>query len=70
MTNLDQTTRRKIYRLRHRVNKLIREFRALPRKDSFSGLHLAGRIEKAQKQLDELGDRGQRFVARISVEVG
>jgi len=64
--------KRQIHRLQKERDQLWQEFCCLPKRSSFSGLFLAGRLEKVQNELDELeGDEiSARYYPEITIELG
>ena len=62
--------RTEIMKTRCQINSAIKRFKSLPKKGSFSGLHLSGEIERLQQHLDSLGDKGKRFYPEVTIEVG
>lgn len=61
---------RKIGRLKSDLVSATAKFNHLPRRESFSGLHWAGEIDRLQQELDKLGDKSERMYPEISIEVG
>jgi hypothetical protein len=59
-----------IVKTRCMCNSAIKKFKALPKRGSFSGIHLSGEIDRLQKRLDELGDKGDRYYPEVTIEVG
>ena len=60
-------------KVRCQLTSVINKFRSLPRRESFSGLHLASEIDRLQKQLTAMGDKNSylhRFHPEISIEMG
>jgi len=59
-------------RLRAKRDKLWKEFNRMPRRSSFSGIHVANQLDAVQKKLDKLeGDKpSKRYHAEITVEMG
>ena len=62
--------RKKIAALKKKVAEAIKKFDSLPRRDSFSGLHLGGEINRIQQELDRLGDKSKRHYPEITIEIG
>jgi len=64
--------KRRIHRLQKERDQLWQEFCRLPKRSSFSGLFIAGRLEKVQNELDELeGDEiSVRYYPEITIELG
>lgn len=62
---------RKIAKLRKKRDNLWKDFCRMPRRESFSGLHVAGQLDKVQQKLDKLeGDkRSKRYCAEINIEI-
>jgi len=62
----------KILGLRKKRDDLWREFTSLPRRSSFSGIDVSGRLNKVQQELDKLeGDiRSKRYYTEINIEIG
>lgn len=60
-----------VARLQKKRNELWRDFCRMPRRESFSGIHVAGQLEKVQQELDKLEgkNRSKRYYPRISIEV-
>ena len=57
-TTKTEKLKNKITYLRRKKENLWKDFCALPKKDSFSGLHLAEQLDKTQQELNELeGDK-------------
>ncbi|MDP1688929.1 MAG: hypothetical protein Q8L47_02255 [bacterium] len=65
------TKREKIVKLRNKRDVLWKKYCHLPRRDSFSALHISGQLNKVQQKLDKLeGDkRSKRYYPEINVEV-
>ena len=57
--------------LRSERDSLWSDFCRMPRRESFSGLHVAGELDRCQRCLDLLegNERTRRHVAEISIEV-
>jgi hypothetical protein len=66
------TKEEKIVRLRKKRDKLWQEFCRLPRKESFSGLHISEQLNKVQQELDKLegNKKSKRYYTEISIEMG
>ena len=62
---------KKIAKLQRERDKLWSEFCRMPRRESFSGLYVAGKLEKVQQKLDELEgkNRSRRYYPTIHIEV-
>lgn len=62
----------KIARLREKRDGLWKEFCRLPKKGSFSGLHVSEQLDKVQQELDKLegNRRSKRYYPEINIEVG
>jgi len=62
----------KILRLQKKRDKLWKEFCRLPRKESFSGLHVSELLNKVQQELDKLegSKKSKRYYTEINIEVG
>lgn len=61
---------KKIEKLQKERDRLWKDFWRMPRRESFSGLHVAGKLDKVQRELDKLeGDkRSKRYRAEINIE--
>ncbi len=70
MTKRDKV-RRRILRLRKERDELWKAFNGLPRKESFSGLGLSGKLNKVQQELDALegSRRSKRYYTEINIEI-
>ena len=64
------TKRSKILRLKKELQVALKEFHSLPKKSSFSGIHLSEKIDRIQKRLDALGDTSKRHYIEIDIEIG
>ena len=71
MANEENKKKRKIARLRKKRDELWKDFCRMPRRESFSGLYVAGQLEKVQQELDRLESNGRskRYYPRINIEV-
>lgn len=60
-----------IARLQKKRDELWSDFCRMPRRESYSGLHVAGKLDKVQKKLDELegNKRSKRYYPKINIEV-
>jgi len=60
-----------IARLQKKRDKLWSDFCRMPRRESFSGIYVAGELDKVQKKLDELegNKRSKRYYPKINIEV-
>lgn len=57
--------------LRKERDNLWREFNRMARRESFSGLHVADKLEKVQQELDRRERKpSKRYTCEISIEVG
>ena len=67
MTQKEKT----IARLQKERDKLWSDFCRMPRRESFSGMHVAGQLEKVQQKLDKLegNKRSKRYHPQINIEV-
>ena len=67
MTQKEKT----IARLQKERDKLWSDFCRMPRRESFSGIHVAGQLEKVQQKLDKLegNKRSKRYYPQINIEV-
>jgi hypothetical protein len=63
------TNRNKIIRLKKELKKAIYDFEHMPRRESFSGLHMAGKIDSIQKKLEKLNADWEPYIAEISIEI-
>lgn len=65
------TRQQKIEKLQKKRDELWKDFWRMPRRESFSGIHVAGQLEKVQQELDKLeGDKpSKRFYPKISIEM-
>ena len=57
-------------RLRAELKKESEAFSRLPRRDSFSGLAIGGRLDEIQQEMRRRGLKWKPFYAEISIEVG
>jgi len=71
MTTEKKKRKRKIARLQKKRDELWGNFCRMPRRESFSGIHVANQLEKVQQELDKLeGDkRSKRYYPQINIEV-
>ncbi len=62
----------KIVKLRKQRDELWKLFCGLPKKDSFSGIGIGGRLNEVQQELDKLeGSRkSKRYYTEINIDVG
>lgn len=65
------TKQEKIAKLCKKRDKLWKSFCRMPRRESFSGLHVSEQLNKVQQQLDKLegAKRSKRYYTEISIEV-
>jgi len=56
--------------LRNLLKQEIYEFEHLPRKSSFSGLSISGRIEEIQQEMERRGIEWEEYIAELTIEVG
>lgn len=57
--------------LRRERDKLWRNFCRMPRRSSFSGLHVASELERVQRELDRRERiRTKRYYPEMTIEVG
>jgi hypothetical protein len=58
----------KIQRLRKKRDRLYHEFNTMPRRSSFSGLHVSGELDDVQQELDRLEVRkSKRYYTEIDI---
>ena len=67
----EERKERKIARLQKKRDKLWKDFCRMPRRESFSGMHVAGQLDKVEQELDRLeGDKpSKRYYPRIDIEI-
>ncbi|TSC60219.1 MAG: hypothetical protein LiPW15_97 [Parcubacteria group bacterium LiPW_15] len=65
------TASKRVLRLRKKRDEIWKAFLKLPKRGSFSGIHLANQLEKVQQQLDKLeGKRkSKRYLAEVHIEI-
>lgn len=56
--------------LRKALKKKVAAFEALPRRDSFSGLGISGKINSIQQEMYRRNMTWDHYIAEINVEVG
>jgi hypothetical protein len=63
--------KQKIVKLRKKRDEFWKDFCRMARRDSFSGIHIAGQLEKIQQELDKLegSRRSKRYYPEINIEV-
>ena len=71
MTKKERIATRRIVILCNRRDALWKDFCHMPRRESFSGLHVAGQLEKVQQELDKLEGkkRSKRYYPQINIEI-
>lgn len=57
-------------KLKQELCKLHEKWRRLPRRESFSGLHIADKIVETQNKLSKMGYKGNTFNPEINIEIG
>ena len=62
---------KRITKLRRERDRLWRSFCKMPRRDSFSGLHVADEVERVQQELDKLEgkNKSKRYYPELSIEL-
>ena len=67
----EEKKRKKIEKLQKKRDELWKDFCRMPRRESFSGIHVAGQLEKVQQELDKLeGNKpSKRYYPKISIEM-
>lgn len=65
------TKKEKILKLRQKRDELWQSFCRMPRRESFSGLHVSDQLNKVQQELDILEGkkRSKRYYTKINIEV-
>jgi hypothetical protein len=65
------TKQKKIAKLQKKRDELWKDFCRMPRRESFSGMYVAGQLEKVQQELDKLegAKRSKRYYPKISIEI-
>lgn len=66
-----QQREKRIAKLRAKRDVLWRSFCRMPRRESFSGLHVAQQLEKVQQELNKLEgkNRSKRYYPEITIEI-
>lgn len=66
------TKKEEIEKLRRKRDELWEKFCRLPKKGSFSGLHVSEQLESVQQKLDKLesAKRSKRYYPNITIETG
>lgn len=62
--------KKRIKELQAELAKRLDDWKRMPRRSSFSGIHCADRIDAIQRELDKLGDKSKRHYVELTIEVG
>ena len=67
----EEKKERKIARLREKRDKLWKDFCRMPRRESLSGIYVAGQLDKIEQELDKLegNRRSKRYYPEINIEI-
>ncbi len=67
----EEKKKRKIARLQKKRDELWKDFCRMPRRESYSGIYVAGQLDKVEQELDKLeGDKqSKRYYPRINIEI-
>lgn len=71
MAKADNKKEAKIAKLRKKRDELWKNFCRMPRRESFSGLQMAEKLDKVQQELDKLegAKRSKRYYPEINIEI-
>ena len=61
---------KRIAELKSELDKRLDDWKRMPRRSSFPGIHCANRIDAIQQELERLGDKSKRHYIELNIEVG
>lgn len=61
---------KRIKELKTELAQRMDDWKKMPRRSSFSGIHCASRIDAIQQELETLGDKSKRHYVELNIQVG